>query len=89
MQKMSRKMHSPHTQQHRDREQMRALIVELLSASTGALSRTEIARAIQRQKSLNVNSLLEEMVQDGRLERGIRTYRNGVQGYEYWLRVKD
>lgn len=72
-------------QQHRDRADMRTLIITHLSAATGALSRTEIARALQRQKALNINSMLEEMTTEGILAKGIRTYRNGVQGYEYWL----
>lgn len=74
-------------QSHRARYDMRELIIGILSNSDCPLSRTEIANAIQRRKSLNVNSLLEELVVEGYVERSIRVYSNGVQGYQYvWRR---
>jgi predicted transcriptional regulator len=77
----------PRRQAHRARDDMRDLIVDLLMHSQRPLSRTEIAEAIQRRKSLNVNSLIEGLVEEGLVERTVRVYANGVQGYQYqWRR---
>lgn len=77
-------MSQKETQNHRSREETRAILLHLFSVAPRPLSRSEVARALKRSKSPNVTSLLEELVAEGILERGVRTYFTGVQGYEYW-----
>jgi len=73
-------------QEHRTREEMRAIILHLFSVAPRPLTRAEVSRAIRRQKSPHINILLEELVREGQLERSVRHYHNGVQGYQYRLR---
>jgi predicted transcriptional regulator len=71
-------------QEHRPRSETRELIIMVLQTSEIPLSRMQIARAIKRQKSQNITSMIDELLEEGLIERGVKTYHNKVQGYVYW-----
>lgn len=72
-------------QAHRPREETRRMIVEILRGSDAPLTRTEIARALQRGKTPHLSALLDALVLEGVVQRGVRVFPNGVQGYVYFL----
>lgn len=71
--------------EYRNREDTQQVIVHAVAAADGGLTRTEIARALNRKKTPFLNKLIDELVAGGVLRRGVRTFHNGVQGYEYTL----
>lgn len=73
-------------QEHRPQHETRLLLIALFHQANRSLSRTEVARAIRRSKSPGLIAALDELVQEGIIERGIKTYHNKVRGYEYWLK---
>lgn len=75
-------------QEHRPREEMREMILQLMAMARRPLSRTEIARAIGRQKAPHISAFIEELVDEGLLERSIKIYHNKAKGYVYQLRRK-
>jgi predicted transcriptional regulator len=75
-------------QEHRSRAETRAIILHLLSVSPRPLSRAEISRALRRQKSPHISAFIEELVEEGLLERSIKVYHNKAKGYVYQLRRK-
>ncbi len=76
----------PRKQEHRSREEMRELILHLMAMSRRPLSRSEISRAIGRQKSPHISAFIEELVAEGVLERSVKIYHNKAKGYVYQLR---
>lgn len=70
-------------QEHRTRDDTRRLILKAVADSAQPLTRTQIARAIERKKSPHLIDLIEELVQEGRLYCEIKTFHNGVKGYVY------
>ncbi len=72
-------------QAHRPRDEARALIFDVVAESERPLTRTEIARAIQRVKTPHLISMIEELVDEGVFRRWTKLYPNGVEGYVYAL----
>lgn len=87
--KTIRKLSVMATQEHRPREETRRLILEALTSRSGALTRTQIARAIQRQKTPHLIDMIEELVDEGVLVRRVKLFGNGVQGYLYSLAERE
>lgn len=76
----------PRKQEHRPRAEMRALVLQVLAISRRPLSRSEIARAIGRQKAPHISAFLDELVEEGVLERSVKVYHTKARGYVYRLR---
>lgn len=76
-------------QEHRPREESRELILQLLAKSANGLSRSQIAKLIERAKSPHLIEVLEELVGEGLLERYIKIYANGVEGFVYRLERRE
>lgn len=72
-------------QDHRPRDEARALIFDIVAESPRPLTRTEIARAIRRVKSPHLIDMIEELVDEGIFQRWTQLYPNGVEGYVYAL----
>ncbi|MAU08580.1 MAG: hypothetical protein CL607_02070 [Anaerolineaceae bacterium] len=73
------------SQDHRPKDQSRQLIVDAILAAGGPLTRTQIARVLQRTKTPHLIALIDSLVEEGYLARSIVTFKNGVQGYQYDL----
>lgn len=74
-------------QEHRPKDETRALIVRAVRAAPGGLTRTQIASAVKRAKTPHLIDLIEELVQEGHLTKRVQVFGNGVEGYRY--QVKD
>jgi len=61
------------------------MILEAIASQDKPLTRTQIARVLNRKKSPNLIAILDEMIADGLLTWNIVTFHNGVQGYAYSL----
>lgn len=72
-------------QDHRPRDETLEMIVEAVAHAPSGLSRTQIADAINRAKTPHLIDLIEGLVDAGYLERHVKVFRNGVQGYVYVL----
>lgn len=72
-------------QEHRPRDEARALIFDVVAESPRPLTRTEIARAIRREKTPHLITMIEELVDEGVFQRWTKLYPNGVEGYVYAL----
>jgi len=72
-------------QDHRPRDEARELILQALSDTTTGLTRTQIANALDREKTPHLINLIEELVDEGYLVRHVKIFGNGVQGYVYQL----
>jgi len=70
-------------QDHRPREKARELILDALVENPNGLTRTQIARAINRTKTPYLIKLIEELADDGFLNRYVKVFGNGVEGYIY------
>lgn len=73
-------------QEHRPLSETRELIVRSLIEAERPLTRTEIARALARKKSPHLIDIIDNLVDEQILDRGVKTFHNGVQGYVYSLR---
>ena len=74
-------------QEHRQKSHTYTMIIEAL-IQTPEMTRTQIARAINRKKSPHLNTLLYQLVEEGILQHRIIQFHNGVSGYVYSL-TKD
>lgn len=72
-------------QDHRPKDETLALIVDAVAAAPAGLTRTQIARAIERTKTPHLIDLIESLVDDGYLQRHIKIFGNGVEGYLYLI----
>lgn len=72
-------------QDHRPRDETRILIVEAIHQHQGPMTRTQIARALDRTKTPHLIELIEELVDEGYLQRYVKIFGNGVEGYVYAL----
>lgn len=72
------------TQEHRLKSETRLLIIQAL-IQTPDMTRTQIARAINRKKSPHLTTVLNQMVEEGILQCHIIQFHNGVSGYVYSL----
>ncbi|MGJ3239530.1 MAG: hypothetical protein ACFE0Q_12545 [Anaerolineae bacterium] len=70
-------------QDHRAREETLRLITEAVTAHPGGMTRTQIARAIERTKTPHLINLIESLVDTGVLRRQVKVFGNGVEGYIY------
>lgn len=70
-------------QDHRPRDEARDLILQVVTATAGGLTRTQIAEAIERTKTPHLIDLIEELVDEGHLVRHVKVFGNGVEGYVY------
>jgi hypothetical protein len=70
-------------QDHRPREEARELILEAVAQSKNGLTRSQIAKTIERTKTPHLIDLIEELVEEGHLQRRIKIYANGVEGFLY------
>ena len=70
-------------QDHRARDNSLDLILEAVRNNPAGLTRTQIARALNRAKTPHLIDLIEGLVEDGYLQRQIKIYGNGVEGYLY------
>jgi hypothetical protein len=70
-------------QDHRPRDEARELILEAVAQSSSGLSRSQIAKTIERAKTPHLIDLIEELVEEGQLSRRIKIYGNGVEGFIY------
>lgn len=71
------------TQTHRPKHETRELIIDVLQSAPKPLSRTQIARAIERRKCPHLNNMIDLLVAEGLVQRTIKTFPTGVQGYVY------
>lgn len=71
-------------QEHRQKSETRLLIIHALT-QTPEMTRTQIARAINRKKSPHLTTVLNQMVEEGILQFHITQFHNGVSGYVYSL----
>lgn len=76
----------PREHGYRSREEMRHLVLQLLALTGRPMSRAEIAYAIGRQKAPHINAFLDELVEQGVLERSVKIYRTKAKGFVYKLR---
>ena len=67
-------------QEHRGRAETEALLLNVLRAAAGPLSRREIARALGRSKSPWLIQLIESLADRGHIIKGLADYR----GFECW-----
>ncbi|MEL6405646.1 MAG: hypothetical protein AAFN11_19995 [Chloroflexota bacterium] len=72
-------------QDHRPKDETLALIVDVVANAQGGLTRTQIARALERTKTPHLIELIESLVDEGYLQRHIKIFGNGVEGYLYVL----
>jgi predicted transcriptional regulator len=72
-------------QEHRTRDITQQMIIEALQKSPKPLTRTQIARALNRKKAPHIIELIEEMVNANILRQEVKTFHNGVKGYIYSL----
>ena len=73
-------------QYHRPREETRTIIIEAVASSPRPLTRTQIADALDRRKTPHLNTLIDELVDEGILNREVRVFHNGVKGYTYTIK---
>ena len=73
-------------QEHRLKATTQKLIIKLLAESDEPLTRTDIARGLNRSKTPHLINLIDKMVDEGLLVKGVKTFHNGVQGYVYSAR---
>lgn len=71
-------------QEHRQKSETRQLIIHALM-QTPDMTRTQIARTINRKKSPHLTTVLNQMVEEGILQCHIIQFHNGVSGYVYSL----
>ncbi len=71
-------------QEHRQKSETRQIIIHAL-IHTPDMTRTQIARAINRKKSPHLTNILNQMVEEGILQCRIIQFHNGVSGYVYSL----
>lgn len=72
-------------QDHRPRDETRLMIMKAVQAHSGAMTRTQIARALDRTKTPHLIDMIEELVDEGFLVRYVKIFGNGVEGYVYAL----
>ncbi|MGB7339091.1 MAG: hypothetical protein WBC91_09390 [Phototrophicaceae bacterium] len=70
-------------QDHRERDESLSLILAAIAENPTGLTRTQIARALNRTKTPHLIDLIEGLVADGYLIRRVRLFGNGVEGYVY------
>lgn len=70
-------------QDHRARDEARQMIIQAVSAANSGLTRTQIARVLERTKTPHLIDLIEELVEEGHLVRHVKVFGNGVEGYIY------
>ena len=72
-------------QEHRTKDITQQLIIKALQTSKKPLTRTQIARALNRKKSPHIIELIDEMVAANIVQQDVKTFHNGVKGYIYSL----
>ncbi|MGB1287854.1 MAG: hypothetical protein ACPG7F_15045 [Aggregatilineales bacterium] len=72
-------------QEHRTLGETREMIVQKIHEAGKPLTRAGIAKAIRRKKTPHLIDIIDALVDDKILGRGVKTFHNGVQGYVYWL----
>ncbi|GAB5490895.1 MAG: hypothetical protein Phog2KO_11100 [Phototrophicaceae bacterium] len=70
-------------QDHRAREKTLNLILQIIEKHPSGLTRTQIATAIERTKTPHLIKLIESLVDDGYVQRQVKIFGNGVEGYLY------
>ncbi len=70
-------------QDHRPKDDSLDLILMAVENSPGGLTRTQIARALERTKTPHLIDLIENLVEQGYLKRQVKIFGNGVEGYIY------
>jgi len=70
-------------QDHRPKDETRQLILMAVANSPAGLTRTEIANTLDRAKTPHLIDLIESLVEAGDLQREIKVFGNGVEGYIY------
>ena len=70
-------------QDHRARDEARQLILQAVAQANSGLTRTQIANALEREKTPHLIDLIEELVDEGYLVRHVKVFGNGVEGYIY------
>jgi len=58
-------------------------MIDIVAQSSTPLTRTEIARRLNRKKTPHLIHMLDVLVEDGLFQCSIRTFHNGVTGYVY------
>lgn len=72
-------------QEHRPRDETLALILEAVAQHDGPITRTQIARALERTKTPHLIDMIEALVASKQLIRHVKVFGNGVQGYTYQI----
>ncbi|MEO1290233.1 MAG: hypothetical protein AAFV93_20980 [Chloroflexota bacterium] len=70
-------------QDHRAKDESLDLILTAVQNAPAGLTRTQIARAINRTKTPHLIDLIETLVEEGYLTRRVKVFGNGVEGYIY------
>ncbi|GAB1421169.1 hypothetical protein MASR2M15_13140 [Anaerolineales bacterium] len=71
------------TQSHRTKEETRQLILDAVYLSKTPLTRTQIARTINRTKTPHLIQIIDELVEQELLIQDHDQLENGVQAYVY------
>lgn len=72
-------------QDHRPHDETRYLIVDAIQTHNDPMTRTQIARALDRTKTPHLIEIIEDLVDEGYLVRYVKIFGNGVEGYVYAL----
>ena len=70
-------------QDHRARKKTLNLIMQTIENHPSGLTRTQIAKAIERTKTPHLIKLIESLVDEGYIQRQVKVFGNGVEGYLY------
>lgn len=76
-------------QDHRPRDETLTLILDTVAQHDGPITRTQIARALERTKTPHLIDMIEGLVESGYLVRHIKVFGNGVQGYTYQMAPRE
>lgn len=70
-------------QEHRERDETLNLILTAIENNPSGLTRTQIATALNRTKTPHLITLIESLVASGYIQRQVKIFGNGVEGYLY------
>lgn len=76
-------------QDHRARKKTLTLILKTIENHPSGLTRSQIAKALERTKTPHLIRLIESLVEDGYVQRQVKIFGNGVEGYVYIAMTKN
>lgn len=76
-------------QDHRARDETLNLIMSAIENNSSGLTRTQIAKALNRTKTPHLITMIESLVESGHIRRQVKIFGNGVEGYLYTIANKN